>query len=46
MEKERYEQAVTVVRDVLGTDAFAAAWAAGESLTPEQAISEALDATG
>jgi hypothetical protein len=46
VEKERYDQAVTLVRDVLGVDACAAAWAAGQSLTPEQAISEALDATG
>jgi tetratricopeptide (TPR) repeat protein len=43
VEKERYEQAVTVVRDVLGADAFAAVWAAGQSLTPEQAVAEVLD---
>jgi hypothetical protein len=42
-EDERHERAVAALRDVLGADAFAAAWAAGQSLTSEQAIAEVLD---
>jgi len=37
------EQAVAAARAVLGEAAFATAWAAGRSLTPAQAIAEALD---
>jgi DNA-binding NarL/FixJ family response regulator len=33
---------VTVSRSVLGESAFAAAWDAGRSLTPAQAVAEAL----
>jgi tetratricopeptide (TPR) repeat protein len=39
-----YERAMAVAQAQLGEDAFAAAWAAGQALTPEQAIAEALQA--
>jgi hypothetical protein len=37
-----YERAQALVRAQLGADAFAAAWAAGQALTLEQALAEAL----
>ena len=37
------EQAVAAARAALGEDAFAAAWAAGRTLSPGQAVAEALD---
>ena len=33
---------VAVVRDALGEDGFAAAWAAGRNLRPEEAVAEAV----
>jgi predicted ATPase/transcriptional regulator with XRE-family HTH domain len=38
-----YERALAAARAQLGDDAFAAAWAAGQALTLEQAIAYALD---
>jgi predicted ATPase len=38
-----YERALATARAQLGDEAFAAAWAAGEAMTLEQAIAEALD---
>src|SRR5207249_245636 len=38
-----YERLLAQARAQLGEGAFAAAWAAGEALSLEQAISEALD---
>jgi tetratricopeptide (TPR) repeat protein len=46
VEEDRLERAVTVLGHALSADAFAATWADGQSLSPEQAIAEALDATG
>ncbi|HZU76179.1 MAG TPA: LuxR C-terminal-related transcriptional regulator, partial [Dehalococcoidia bacterium] len=40
-----FERDVQTARDALGAERFAAAWAAGERLSPEEAISEALAAT-
>jgi hypothetical protein len=37
-----YERGVAAARAQLDPAAFAAAWAAGRALTPEQAIEEAL----
>jgi non-specific serine/threonine protein kinase len=37
-----HERAIAAARAALGEAAFAAAWAAGRALTPEQAIAEAL----
>jgi hypothetical protein len=42
VEKVRCERAIAAVRAALGDDAFAVAWADGQSLTPPQAIAEAL----
>jgi tetratricopeptide (TPR) repeat protein len=41
-EREEYERDVALARAGLGEDAFAAAWAAGRSLTIEQAVAEAM----
>jgi predicted ATPase/transcriptional regulator with XRE-family HTH domain len=41
-----YERALAVVREQLGEEAFAAAWAGGAMLTVEQALAEALDDAG
>jgi predicted ATPase/DNA-binding XRE family transcriptional regulator len=40
-----YERAMTVARAQLGEEAFAAAWAAGQAMTVEQAIAYALEAS-
>jgi hypothetical protein len=40
-----YERAVASARAQLGVDVFAAAWAEGQALTLEQAISKALNVT-
>jgi hypothetical protein len=37
-----YDRAVAAVREALGADAFAAAWAEGQALPLEEAIAEAL----
>jgi predicted ATPase/class 3 adenylate cyclase len=42
-EEDEYERQVARAYEQLGKDAFAAAWAAGQALTLEQAIAEALD---
>jgi transposase len=39
-----HAQVLAAVRAALDADAFAAAWAAGQALTPEEAIAEALSA--
>jgi predicted ATPase/transcriptional regulator with XRE-family HTH domain len=44
-DRRRYDPALAAVRTVLGEEAFAAAWAAGQTLSLEQAITEALQAT-
>jgi hypothetical protein len=41
-DRAEYEQAVSAARAQLSEEVFAAAWAAGHALTPEQAIAEAL----
>ncbi|HEV2121938.1 MAG TPA: tetratricopeptide repeat protein, partial [Chloroflexota bacterium] len=42
MDRARHERMKTGARDVLGHAAFTAAWAAGQALTLEQAVAEAL----
>jgi non-specific serine/threonine protein kinase len=41
--RAEYERDVAIARRALGAAVFAAAWAAGRALTPEQAVAEALD---
>jgi tetratricopeptide (TPR) repeat protein len=41
-EEDEYERQLARAREQLGKDAFAAAWAAGQAMTLEQAIAEAL----
>jgi non-specific serine/threonine protein kinase len=41
--RAEYERDVAIARESLGEAAFAAAWAAGRALPPEQAVAEALD---
>ena len=41
-ERPRYERLVAAVRTQLDEETFAAAWAAGQALSLEQAIAEAL----
>jgi hypothetical protein len=43
-ERERVERAAAETRAALADDAFAAAWSAGESLSLEQAVAEAMEA--
>jgi tetratricopeptide (TPR) repeat protein len=43
VDEARYERALGAVREALGGEAFVAAWADGQSLSPEQAIAEALE---
>lgn len=43
-ELARHDQQCTAVRNVLGDDVFQSAWAAGRSLTLEQAAAEAMQA--
>jgi non-specific serine/threonine protein kinase len=43
--RARYERNLARLRAALSAEAFAEAWAAGRSLTPEQAIAEALTVT-
>ncbi len=38
IERADYEHAVAAVRDHLGEEAFASAWAAGRAMTPEQVL--------
>jgi tetratricopeptide (TPR) repeat protein len=45
-ERRRYDDAVAAARAALGHEAFAAAWAQGQALTLEQAISYALEEDG
>ncbi|MBI2761987.1 MAG: hypothetical protein HYX51_11250 [Chloroflexi bacterium] len=42
--RHAHDRAVERVRTVLGNDAFAAAWAAGQAMQPEEAIDYALSA--
>src|SRR4029079_4150792 len=42
-ERDTHERALASARAALGEEAFAAAWAAGQALTLEQAIVYALD---
>jgi non-specific serine/threonine protein kinase len=42
-ERAAYERAITAARRDFAIDAFAAAWAAGRALSPEQAVAEARD---
>jgi hypothetical protein len=42
-ERIAYDRLLAAARAQLGEEAFAAAWAAGRAMTPEQAIAEALD---
>jgi hypothetical protein len=37
------DRQVAAVREALGEEAFAAAWAAGQAMTPEEAIATALE---
>jgi predicted ATPase/DNA-binding CsgD family transcriptional regulator len=41
-ERPSYERGVAAVRAVLTSEAFATAWAAGEGLSPEEVVAEAL----
>jgi hypothetical protein len=43
-EREGYDRDVDAARAALGEEAFAAAWEAGQALSPEEAIAEALGA--
>jgi DNA-binding CsgD family transcriptional regulator/tetratricopeptide (TPR) repeat protein len=43
--RAEFERDVGIARAALGEAAFAAAWAAGRALPPEQAVAEALDPT-
>jgi hypothetical protein len=43
VERPSYEATVTATRVALGEAAFAAAWAAGQALTLEEAVAEALE---
>jgi hypothetical protein len=45
VDEPRYQHALGALRETLGGKAFVAAWADGLSLSPEQAISKALDTT-
>jgi predicted ATPase/DNA-binding SARP family transcriptional activator/Tfp pilus assembly protein PilF len=45
VEREEYAPHIARVREALGEAAFAAAWAQGHSMTPEQAVDCALDRT-
>ena len=38
LERPTYECAVTAIRTQLGEETFAAAWALGRSMTPDQAL--------
>jgi non-specific serine/threonine protein kinase len=42
-EREEYERRAAAVQAALGDDVFAAAWAAGQAFSLEQAVAEALD---
>ena len=42
VEQPSYETTVQMTKAALGEAAFAAAWAAGQALTLEQAVAEAL----
>jgi non-specific serine/threonine protein kinase len=44
-DRGRLERTVAEARSSLGVEVFAAAWAAGRSLTPEQAVAETLAVT-
>ena len=46
LERPDYEATVQAAQAALGAAAFAEAWAAGQALTPEQAMAEALEVTG
>jgi len=39
-----YQDQIAALRQVLGEEAFAAAWAEGRALPPEEAIASALEA--
>jgi tetratricopeptide (TPR) repeat protein len=45
-EREEYDRHRTALREALGEEAFARSWAAGRTLTPEEAIGEALEMDG
>jgi hypothetical protein len=44
MPRDELETHMALARSALGEDAFAAAWAAGKALTPDEAVAAALDA--
>ena len=45
-DRPAYEAALSAVRSAIGDEAFAAAWTAGQTLTPEQAVAAALEDSG
>lgn len=45
-EKSEYERARTLVKAILGEEAFAAAWGKGQGMSHQQAFTLALDETG
>ncbi len=42
-ERDRYDREVAALREALGEEAFAAAWAAGRAMTLEEAVAYALE---
>jgi tetratricopeptide (TPR) repeat protein len=46
VDRPAYDAALTVTRAALGEDAFAAAWTAGERLTLDESVAEALNVDG
>jgi hypothetical protein len=44
VEEPAHQRHLALLRERLGPDAFAAAWAAGQALTPEAAVAYALEA--
>jgi hypothetical protein len=46
VDRAEFDRSAAAARAQLGEDAFAAAWTAGQALTLDQAITEALDGAG